>query len=135
MYVVAPLIAFAAIVALAAVLRWTFDNRVGARFDGSPFGPPGGPPEDGPSHSGDTPLSALFSAGTPASDSPPAGPAPAPDFGLLTQVATVEDANAARALQRVLAQAGIRSTTAIVHGKLRVLVFQSDLTQARRLAG
>lgn len=64
---------------------------------------------------------------------------PAPgdgDFGLLREVATVADQAEANALRAVLSDAGIRSTSGPAeHGRIRVMVFSSDLDHARRLAG
>lgn len=64
-------------------------------------------------------------------------PAPhAEDFGLLREVALVEDAAAANSLRAILSDAGIRSTVAhIDHGAVKVLVFSNDLDRARHLVG
>jgi hypothetical protein len=95
---VAILLVFAAIAALAAVLRWTF--------------------APGPDRARVNLLGA-------------SGPE---DFGLLRPVATVEDPASARSLRRLMAEAGIRSTIAVARdGRLRVLVFESQLDEARGL--
>jgi hypothetical protein len=74
---------------------------------------------------------------TPGQDRAPAGLANASgpeDFGLLCPVATVDDPTSARSLQRLMAEAGIRSTVAVARdGRLRVLVFESQLDEARGL--
>jgi hypothetical protein len=58
------------------------------------------------------------------------------DFGLLSVAAVVESADDARAFQRMLADAGIRATTAAAPAnRVRVLVFTSDLERARRVMG
>lgn len=56
------------------------------------------------------------------------------DYGLLAVVAMVDNAPDARHLQDLLSSAGIRSTTSRdVDGRIRVLVFDSEIDAARRL--
>ncbi len=58
------------------------------------------------------------------------------DFGLLSVAGVVATDDAAEALQRMLADAGIRSTlTPAPGGRVRVLVFTTDLETARRVVG
>jgi hypothetical protein len=58
------------------------------------------------------------------------------EFGLLREVAVVENEDAANALRALLSDAGIRSTKARnPRGGMRVMVFASDLDRARQLAG
>lgn len=63
---------------------------------------------------------------------PPEPPQPQ-DFGLLSAVATVDDPEVAAGIRRVLQDAGIRSTLASGTDGISVLVFDSELDQARRL--
>ncbi len=63
-------------------------------------------------------------------------PARDDDFGLLSIADIVETMDEARALQDLLASAGIRATTAIGRDRrIRVLVFASELSAARRVVG
>jgi hypothetical protein len=60
----------------------------------------------------------------------------AADYGLLSIAGVVETEADAHALQGMLSDAGIRSTTAHAGaGRVRVLVFSSELEKARRLVG
>jgi hypothetical protein len=67
------------------------------------------------------------------------GPSPegkSTDFGLLHEVATATSAGEANALRAVLSDANIRSTVDNVgRGRVRVLVFATDVQQARALVG
>jgi hypothetical protein len=57
-----------------------------------------------------------------------------PDFGLLTEVTTVDGTAAAREVGMLLSDAGIRSTMSRdPTGRIRVLVFHSDADRARDL--
>jgi hypothetical protein len=70
--------------------------------------------------------------GTPAW--PPSGDPE--DFGLLTAVATVDTADEAARIRAMLADAGIKATTAAgADGRHRVLVFSAELDRARRVTG
>jgi hypothetical protein len=58
------------------------------------------------------------------------------DYGLLSVAGVVENDTAARAMQELLREAGIRSTIAVdPDGRRRVLVFESEVEAARRLVG
>jgi hypothetical protein len=58
------------------------------------------------------------------------------DFGLLSVAGVVESADEAWTMQHLLADAGIRATTALApDGQVRILVFTADLEQARRVVG
>jgi hypothetical protein len=58
------------------------------------------------------------------------------DFGLLSVAGVVANTDDAQALQGMLADAGIRATIAPAKdGRVRVLVFTSDLETARRVVG
>lgn len=58
------------------------------------------------------------------------------DFGLLTEVTRVGTAAEAHALRAVLSDAGIRSTTSAGDdGRIRVLVFTSEVDRARLVLG
>jgi hypothetical protein len=58
------------------------------------------------------------------------------DYGLLSVTGVADSAEDARTLQELLASAGIRSTTSETRdGKVRVLVFASELPAARRVVG
>lgn len=58
------------------------------------------------------------------------------DFGLLTPVATVDTADEAIRVRAMLADAGIKATTAAgPDGRHRVLVFATELDRARRVTG
>jgi len=72
--------------------------------------------------------------GSSRTPSPPAGGDA--DFGLLREVAVVESPGEANALQAVLSDAGIRSTSGPAgRGRTRVMVFASDLDRARGVVG
>ena len=63
-------------------------------------------------------------------------PSESDDFGLLSVAGVVETNDDAEALQHMLADAGIRATmTPAPGGRIRVLVFTSDLETARRVVG
>lgn len=63
-------------------------------------------------------------------------PAATEDYGLLSVAGVVTSEDDAHALQRMLADAGIRATiTPAPDGHMRVLVFTSDLETARRVVG
>ncbi|UOY01408.1 hypothetical protein [Blastococcus sp. PRF04-17] len=63
-------------------------------------------------------------------------PAPPPDEGLLTVIATLSRRESALALRAVLSDAGIRSTIRFpVANRADVLVFREDADRARTLAG
>ena len=58
------------------------------------------------------------------------------DFGLLAPVATVDTADEAVRIKAMLAEAGIKATTAAgADGCHRVLVFSTELDRARRVTG
>ena len=58
------------------------------------------------------------------------------DYGLLGVAAEVETADAAEQIRAVLADAGIRATIAgTPDGRVRVLVFETDVPRARRVVG
>ena len=58
------------------------------------------------------------------------------DFGLLTPVSTVDEPESAGVVRRTLEAAGIRSTIAVTRdARITVLVFETELDQARRLVG
>jgi hypothetical protein len=58
------------------------------------------------------------------------------DFGLLRELAIVENDDTTEALRALLSDAGIRSTRAYTpQGTIRVLVFATDLDRARQLVG
>jgi hypothetical protein len=58
------------------------------------------------------------------------------DFGLLSIAGLVDTTDEAHTLQELLAGAGIRATTAAGRdGRIRVLVFASELSAARRVVG
>jgi hypothetical protein len=66
----------------------------------------------------------------PQAPTPPHDP---DDFGLLAPVAVVESLDEADRVRGVLAGAGIRATVNVADdGHIRVLVFASELTRARR---
>jgi hypothetical protein len=100
-FILGPIIAFAVIAALAAILRWSFDSDLAqtqARIFGS---------------------RAAGSRG---------------DFGLLRTAAVVDDIAKARHMKELLREAGIRSTVASeADGRVRVLVFEKEIDEARRL--
>jgi hypothetical protein len=108
--VFSPFIALALIGALALVLRWTFRQEPGepaGLFD---------PPEPSGGVAGEEPLS--------------------DDYGLLGVAAVVETTDAAEQIRAVLADAGIRATVAEARdGRVRVLVFETDVPRARRVVG
>lgn len=62
-------------------------------------------------------------------------PAEPADFGLLREVAVVDSLDGANALQALLSDANIRSTSASAPNGVRVLVFAADLDRARQLTG
>ena len=67
---------------------------------------------------------------------PPTEPSDPDDFGLLAPVATVDTADEAVQVRAMLAEAGIKATTAAgPDGRHRVLVFASELDRARRVGG
>jgi hypothetical protein len=104
--VFSPFIALALIGALAMVLRWTFRQE-----SEEPQG--------------------LF-------DSPDgdATLVTTEDYGLLGVAAVVETPDAAEQIRAVLADAGIRATVAAADdGRVRVLVFETDVPRARRVVG
>lgn len=88
------------------------------------------------------PLMALFAIGGLAAvlrwtfaDDRPAEPF-SDDYGLLRPVAVTGTISAAEHARGVLAEAGIRATIAVGNDNLvRVLVFEHELDQARRLVG
>jgi hypothetical protein len=101
-FILGPIIAFAVIAALAAILRWSFDSDL-ARTQARVFG------------------SRAASGGR-------------GDFGLLRTAAIVDDIAKARHMQELLRDAGIRSTIANeADGRMRVLVFEKEIDEARRL--
>ncbi len=58
------------------------------------------------------------------------------DYGLLCVAGVVDSEDDARLTQSVLSQAGIRSTVAPgSDGRIRVLVFETEIEAARRLVG
>lgn len=58
------------------------------------------------------------------------------DFGLLRVVGTVDTEPDARVLAEMLARAGIRATLSTgADGRVRVLVFEAEADEARRLVG
>ncbi len=58
------------------------------------------------------------------------------DYGLLRVAGVVENDAAARRMQDLLRDGGIRSTTAIEpDGTVRVMVFEAEIEAARRLVG
>jgi hypothetical protein len=62
-------------------------------------------------------------------------PAPPPDDGLLTRIATLSQRESALALRAVLSDAGIRSTVrSRQEHRVEVLVFPEDADRARALA-
>ena len=80
-------------------------------------------------------LLALFMRWAFGSDTARRRPAPPPDDGLLTRVATLSARESAQALRAVLTDAGIRSTTrARAAHRVEVLVFPEDADRARALA-
>jgi hypothetical protein len=63
-------------------------------------------------------------------------PSESDDFGLLSVAGIVATNDDAEALQHMLADAGIRATvTPAPGGRIRVLVFTTDLETARRVVG
>jgi hypothetical protein len=67
---------------------------------------------------------------------PPWPPSDPEDFGLLAPVATVDNADEAARVRAMLADAGIKATTAAgTDGRHRVLVFSTELDRARRVTG
>jgi hypothetical protein len=65
-----------------------------------------------------------------------AGTSSAADYGLLAVAGEVDSPEAARRLRDRLSSAGIRSTTALAApGRIRVLVFATELPTARRVVG
>lgn len=107
--VFSPFIALALIGALAMILRWTFRQ--------DPAEPAG-----------------LFDPPEPAIDE--VEDATPEDYGLLGVAAVVETVDAAEQIRAVLADAGIRATVAGTRdGRVRVLVFESDVPRARRVVG
>jgi hypothetical protein len=110
--VFSPFIALALIGALAMVLRWTF--RQDPAEPQALFDPPGVDAE--PATEGFEPT--------------------AEDYGLLGVAAVVETTDAAEQIRAVLADAGIRATVAgAPDGRVRVLVFETDVPRARRVVG
>jgi hypothetical protein len=58
------------------------------------------------------------------------------DFGLLDVAAIVDTADTAEQIRAVLADAGIRATVApAADGRVRVLVFETEVARARRVVG
>jgi hypothetical protein len=80
-------------------------------------------------------LLALFMRWAFGSDTERRPPAPPPDDGLLTRIATLSARESAQALRAVLSDAGIRSTARerTAH-RVEVLVFPEDADRARALA-
>jgi hypothetical protein len=108
--VFSPFIALAMIGALAMVLRWTFRQQPGE--PAGLFDPPEAEPVD--------------EVDQQASE----------DYGLLGVAAVVETVDAAEQIRAVLADAGIRATVAgAIDGRVRVLVFETDVPRARRVVG
>jgi hypothetical protein len=67
---------------------------------------------------------------------PGAGAGGPEDFGLLAAVATVDSAEQADRVRALLSDAGIRATASLgADARYRVLVFASELEQARRHVG
>jgi len=107
-----PFIALALIGALAMVLRWTFRQEPGE--------PPG-----------------LFETREPSAEGVNVDDASeSDDYGLLGVAAVVETVDAAEQIRAVLADVGIRATLAgTPDGRVRVLVFETDVPRARRVVG
>jgi hypothetical protein len=58
------------------------------------------------------------------------------DFGLLCLAAVTEDPDVAEEIRRLLADAGIRATSALRRdGRFLILVFGEEVEEARRLVG
>jgi hypothetical protein len=58
------------------------------------------------------------------------------DYGLLCPAAVTDDAEVADEIRRLLGDAGIRATQAVVRdGRTAVLVFAEEVEEARRLVG
>jgi len=109
--VFSPFIALALIGALAMVLRWTFRQEPGE--PAGIFEPP-------------DPTAARLVDEEPLPE----------DYGLLGVAAVVETPDAAEQIRAVLADAGIRATVAEARdGRVRVLVFETDVPRARRVVG
>lgn len=151
-FIVAPLLAFALVGGLALVLKWAFNGvpepddepDEHSIIDGEVAGDlqsaerASAPDADGPSTA---PAVAPGTAGVAAAHSP-AEPADSTDsaaehdFGLLSVVTVADSDESARAAVTLLAEAGIRATTAASpDGHVRVLVFDTDLFRARRVVG
>jgi len=118
-FIAGPLIAFAVIGLLAAVLRWTF-----GRSGGHPLPPsildPGA-------------ANWLVEPEAAQPEPVPVTTAPA-DYGLLRAVATVPGLERATEACDRLRRAGIRATVADgADGQRRVLVFETDAGRARRV--
>jgi hypothetical protein len=164
-YLLAPFLALSLVGGLALVLKWAFSDvaepddldDIDARpsiADGLLTGgpPPEVPLADAPRAESpladaplpDVPLAEAPVASAPFADGPvaeaaygarPAAPAH-DDYGLLSVVTAVESDGAAHAAVTLLAEAGIRATTATgSDGHVRVLVFDTDLFRARRVVG
>ena len=140
---------------LGLVLRWTFSrDKSTPEWPGS--SPPGHPtpgqlgltgsghfghprpeaaeppwsPEPVDAIPGPSPHQPAFPATAEISDIRDSG-----DFGLLVDATRVDSAEEAQRIRRVLADAGIRATTAPgPDGRYRVLVFAADVHRARRVA-
>ncbi|MBO3736356.1 hypothetical protein [Actinoplanes flavus] len=107
-YLIGPLIAFGLVGFLGAVF-W----RMGLQ----PTGSPGGPGREGYADG-----LAIFGERD--------------DYGLLFPAAVTEHPEVADEIRRLLADAGIRATTAIRRdGRVSILVFCEEVEEARRLVG
>jgi hypothetical protein len=58
------------------------------------------------------------------------------DYGLLSVAGVAQSVDDAQIARELLASAGIRATTAVMSdGRVRILVFRSEVEQARRVVG
>jgi hypothetical protein len=141
-----PILIFGLIGALALVLRWTFSDRnkdAGWRADGDPPAGTGGEVLAGvgeaaePADAGAAESSQLEIFRPLPVAPPPASAGEPDDYGLLRVVVEADSGDAARHIVKLLAIAGIRATTSTDPDtdRSKVLVFDNDLNEARRVVG
>lgn len=132
---------FAMIGVLGLVLRWTFKRDKNASVWDAPVWPDAATPWSAAdlASRGSQPMAMPY--GSPAAAAELSEPVTldddgGDDFGLLAEAARAGSHEEVERIRAVLAQAGIRATTAVGQdGRQRVLVFAADVHRARRIAG
>jgi hypothetical protein len=123
------LIAFAMVALLGLILRFTFGRELPRGAGGARFAQRD---DDGTYDLDENAYMVVSENPTP----PTAAPASGDDFGLLAPVAVTADEEQAKQLKLRLGEAHIRATTTRGRdGRYRVLVFATELDQARRVTG